>query len=162
VTPLAAPPEFALAYAAHAVIQDYEVYRALAWEYDNHRDLLPPILLAALDEARSVSPVEFDEARKAAHRARAAFAAMMQGIDAILTFSSPGAAPAGLSSTGNSRFNRLWTLMGEPCLNAPGFFNDSGLPVGVQIVARFGEDEKALRVAAFVEKALKKASGSTG
>ena len=32
--------------------------------------------------------------------------------------SAPGAAPHGLGSTGEPTFNRLWTLLGTPCVNA--------------------------------------------
>ena len=58
----------------------------------------------------------------------------------LLTFSAPGAAPKGLASTGDPRFNRLWTLMGVPCVNVPAYVAEGGLPVGVQVIARFGND----------------------
>jgi len=155
--PVEAPAALAEAYAIHATIQDYEVHRTLAWEYDNHRDLLPPILGAALDETGKVTADEYDAARRVAHRGRASIDGMMDGLDALITYSSPGAAPAGLASTGNSRFNRLWTLMGDPCINVPGYVTDAGLPVGVQVITRFGRDDKALRIAAFVENAIRAA-----
>ena len=41
------------AFRDHATIQDYEAYRTLAYEYDNHRDALSPILRASLDKAAS-------------------------------------------------------------------------------------------------------------
>ena len=44
----------------------------------------------------------------------------MADVDVILSPSAPGAPPKGLTSTGNSTFNRLWTLMGTPCVNVPG------------------------------------------
>jgi Asp-tRNA(Asn)/Glu-tRNA(Gln) amidotransferase A subunit family amidase len=75
-------------------------------------------------------------------------------VDAILTFAAPGAAPKGLASTGDARFNRLWTLMGVPCVNVPAYISEGGLPVGVQVVARFGDDAGALEAARFVEDAL--------
>jgi Asp-tRNA(Asn)/Glu-tRNA(Gln) amidotransferase A subunit family amidase len=50
-------------------------------------------------------------------------------------------------------FNRLWTLMGAPCVNVPGLF-DSGLPLGIQIVGRFGRDRSALEAALFLERAI--------
>ena len=52
-------------------------------------------------------------------------------------------------------FNRLWTLMGAPCINVPGF-HDNGLPLGIQIVGRFGRDHAALEAALFVEQAIKR------
>jgi Asp-tRNA(Asn)/Glu-tRNA(Gln) amidotransferase A subunit family amidase len=50
-------------------------------------------------------------------------------------------------------FNRLWTLMGGPCVNVPGL-SDGTLPLGVQIVGRFGRDRAALEAALFVERAI--------
>ena len=52
-------------------------------------------------------------------------------VDVILTLSAPGAAPKGLGSTGDARYNRLWTLMGVPCVNVPTLVAEGGLPVGV-------------------------------
>lgn len=153
--PVEAPAALSETYRIHAIIQDYEVHRTLAWEYDNHRDLLPPILGAALDETRNITAEEYDAARRITHRGRSSIDGMMEGLDALITYSSPGAAPAGLASTGNSMFNRLWTLTGDPCVNVPGYVTDAGLPVGVQIITRFGRDDKALRVAAFVENAIR-------
>ena len=75
-------------------------------------------------------------------------------VDVILTFAAPGAAPKGLASTGDARFNRLWTLMGVPCVNVPAHVAEGGLPVGVQVIARFGDDAGALAAARFVEDAL--------
>ncbi|MCG6122412.1 MAG: amidase [Microvirga sp.] len=154
VVPVAAAPELAAAFEAHGPVQDFEVAQALAWEYDNRRDALPPLLRRALDEAQGVTADAYDAGRRAANRARKSWSAAMEDFDSVLTFSSPGAAPASLSTTGNSRFNRLWTLIGAPCVNVPGFVNTAGMPVGVQVISRFGRDDKALRVAAFVEKAL--------
>ena len=70
------------------------------------------------------------------------------------TFSAPGVAPKGLASTGDAHYNQLWTLMGTPCVNVPAYVADGGLPVGVQVIARFGDDAGALKVAHFVEQAL--------
>jgi Asp-tRNA(Asn)/Glu-tRNA(Gln) amidotransferase A subunit family amidase len=60
-----------------------------------------------------------------------------------------------LGSTGDARYNRLWTLMGVPCVNVPAFVAEGNLPVGVQVIARYGADAKALAAARFVEKALR-------
>ena len=73
----------------------------------------------------------------------------------LLTFSAPGPAPKGLDTTGNARYNRLWTLMGVPCVNVPAYVAEGGLPVGVQVIARFGNDAGALAAARFVEEALR-------
>ena len=42
---------------------------------------------------------------------------------------------------------------GLPRINVPGF-HDNGLPLGIQIVGRFGRDHAALEAALFVERAI--------
>lgn len=142
---------FAEAFAAHQVVQDYEAAWALAHEHATGRDQLSPILRETLDAGRALDPARYDEARGIAHRARKAAFDLFEGVDAVLTPSAPGAAPEGLASTGSSIFNRLWTLLGCPCVNVPGLINPRGLPLGVQVVAPFGEDARALEVANWLE-----------
>ena len=74
-----------------------------------------------------------------------------------MTPSATGAAPAGLASTGSPIFNKLWTLTGNPCVNVTGLANPAGMPLGVQVVARFGADRTALSAADWLERALKTA-----
>jgi len=110
-----------------------------------------------ISETIGILPAEYDGARGTARRARGALAEIFGDIDILLTFSAPGAAPKGLDWTGDPRFNRLWTLMGVPCVNIPAIVADGGLPVGVQVIARFGDDAGALAAARFVEEALARA-----
>jgi Asp-tRNA(Asn)/Glu-tRNA(Gln) amidotransferase A subunit family amidase len=149
----ALPPLLKDAYEAQFVIQDYETLRALAFEYDRHRAAIGKPLRDQLERAEAISADDYDAARRTASRARRALADTMADQDVILTPSASGAAPATLSSTGDPMFNRLWTLMGAPCVNVPGFY-DSELPVGIQIVGRFGRDKAALEAALFVERAI--------
>jgi Asp-tRNA(Asn)/Glu-tRNA(Gln) amidotransferase A subunit family amidase len=147
---------FAEAWDAQAIIQDFEAHRALAWEYQTHHDEIAPKLRAKMDETAGIAPSAHVQALAVANRARAAFDGALADVDVILTYSAPGVAPKGLASTGEPRFNRLWTLLGVPCVNVTADIADGGLPVGVQIVARFGEDAKALAAAGFLEGALRK------
>ena len=143
------------AFDAHPVIQGYEANQALAFEYDHHREMLSAPLRAHLAEGSRITAEAYDAARATAKHARVALAALMSELDVILTPSAPGAAPHGLQSTGVPSFNRLWTLMGTPCLNVPGLQDAQELPLGVQIVGRFGRDRAALEAALFVENAIK-------
>jgi Asp-tRNA(Asn)/Glu-tRNA(Gln) amidotransferase A subunit family amidase len=154
VTDIELPAAVMEADVAHGFISRYEAWRSLAYEYDNFRDRIGPVLGAHLDEAAAVTADEYDGARRTAKRARQAFADMMADADVVLTLSAPGAAPRGLTSTGSPTFNRLWTLLGTPCLNVPGCRDAQGLPLGLQIVGRFGRDRAALAAGAFLEHAL--------
>jgi Asp-tRNA(Asn)/Glu-tRNA(Gln) amidotransferase A subunit family amidase len=135
-------------------VQHFEALSAFAWEYRTNYDAVPPLLRGRLDDARRFTPADYDEAQDIAIRARAALSEVFGEFDALLTLSAPGVAPKGLDSTGDARFNRLWTLMGVPCVNVPAIVANGGLPVGVQIIARFGDDSGALAAARFVEEAL--------
>ncbi len=153
VSELTLPPILEEAYRAQFIIQDYEAFRALAFEYDRHRDEVAQQLREHLDRAAAIKVEDYDAARRTASRGRRALAEAMSAIDVLLVPSAPGAAPLGLGSTGDAAFNRLWTLMGTPCVNVPGL-GDGGLPLGVQIVGRFGGDREALEAALFVERAI--------
>jgi Asp-tRNA(Asn)/Glu-tRNA(Gln) amidotransferase A subunit family amidase len=154
VRALALPDIVAQAWRIQPTVQEFEAHQALAWEYLTRYDAMPPLLRAKLDETAGILPAVYDEARGIARRARGALADTFKDIDVLLTFSAPGAPPKGLASTGDPRFNRLWTLMGVPCVNVPAYVADGGLPVGVQVIARFGDDAGALAAARFVEEAL--------
>jgi Asp-tRNA(Asn)/Glu-tRNA(Gln) amidotransferase A subunit family amidase len=150
------PGIFAEAWRAQPVVQEFEAHRALAWEYREHYDAMAPLLRAKLDESRGTTTAAYDAAIEIAHRARQTLETAFDDVDVLLTLSAPGAAPQGLASTGDARYNRLWTLMGVPCVNVPALVAEGNLPVGVQVIARYGADAKALAAARFVEQALRR------
>jgi Asp-tRNA(Asn)/Glu-tRNA(Gln) amidotransferase A subunit family amidase len=156
VRALELPDIVAQAWRIQPTIQQFEAHQAFAWEYRENYEAMPPLLRGRLDESLGLTPADYDAARALAIKARAALAETFQEIDVVLTLSAPGAAPKGLASTGDARFNRLWTLMGTPCVNIPATIADGGLPVGVQVVAGYGDDAKALAAAQFIEEALKR------
>jgi Asp-tRNA(Asn)/Glu-tRNA(Gln) amidotransferase A subunit family amidase len=145
------PAVLAAAFRAHATIQAYEAARSLASEYERHRDKLAKGVLELVEQGFAIKADAYDDARRTASQARGALADLMADVDVILSPSAPGAAPKGLGSTGSSTFNRLWTLMGPPCVNVPGMADAAGLPLGIQVIGRFGQDRAALEAALFVE-----------
>ncbi|RDJ25026.1 amidase [Bosea caraganae] len=149
---LASPPALAEAFHAHGPLQDFEATQALAWEYAERRAALPPKLRAYLDSARNVTPRQYDEARRLSRRGRAACHDVFTEIDVVISYAAPGEAPATLASTGDSKFNRLWTLLGTPCLTIPLTKGPRGLPVSFQVIGRFGADDEVIAVAKSLEK----------
>lgn len=147
----AEPEAFDQAFAVLGAIQSFEAAQALAFEYRAHAPALPPKLRAYLDAARQVGATQYDDARRLARRGRDASRGFFAEADAYLTFSAPGEAPAGLDSTGDPCFNKLWTLLGVPCANVPVTRGTRGLPVCLQVIAGFGRDAAAVAVAAALE-----------
>ncbi|GLS28894.1 Asp-tRNAAsn/Glu-tRNAGln amidotransferase A subunit [Mesorhizobium albiziae] len=148
------PSALSAARAAHLELQNFEAAMALAFEYDNHRDRLSDVLRQNLEQGRQTTPEAYDEKRRIARRARRETGALFETVDVLLTPAATGAAPEGLSSTGSPVFNKLWTLTGNPCINVPGITDASGMPLGVQVLARFGRDRMALSVAWWLQALL--------
>jgi Asp-tRNA(Asn)/Glu-tRNA(Gln) amidotransferase A subunit family amidase len=140
---------------AHSTIQNYEAALALASDLDRFGEQLSPPLRQLLSESRNISTDEYDQARRTARRARGESRQMFDTVDVFLTPSAPGAAPLGLDTTGSPVFNKLWTLIGNPCVNVPGKCDSTGMPLGLQIVGKFGRDRATLAAAAQLESCLR-------
>lgn len=142
------------AYHAHTTIQGYEAHQAMAFEYGRYRDQISPVLRKAIEVGAEIKIEDYHRALQIAEEARRETYELMTRTDVLLTASALGVAPKGLSSTGTSQFNRLWTLLGTPCINVPGLLDDCGMPLGVQVVGRYGDDRSALLAAHFLEQAI--------
>ena len=140
--------------AAHAVIQGWEAWRALAAEADHAPDALSAVLRRYLAEARLIDDATYARAQASAADARRQFADWLPPCDLLMTPSAPDEAPLGLASTGSSNFNRAWTLLGTPCVNVPGLAGLMGCPMGLQLIAAVGDDAMVLQAAAALEQAL--------
>ncbi|MEM9678123.1 MAG: amidase [Pseudomonadota bacterium] len=151
VRTIAGPDAVEAARNAHGPIQDYEARIALAHELRTAPDQLSPNLRAYLEQAEAITPDTYDAARRTANKARKASHDLFQTCDVLLMPSAPGAAAASLETTGDSVFNRMWTLLGVPAINVPGMVDKDGMPLGLQLVARFGRDRKLLQAAHWLE-----------
>jgi Asp-tRNA(Asn)/Glu-tRNA(Gln) amidotransferase A subunit family amidase len=147
-------PVLASAFRAHGTIQAYEAARSLASEYERFKDKLAKGVLELVESGFAIGADAYDDARRNASQARRALLDLMADVDVILSPSAPGAPPEGLGSTGSSTFNRLWTLMGTPCVSVPGLTDADDLPLGVQVIGRFGSDRATLEAALFVESLM--------
>jgi amidase len=154
VEELAIAPEHRGLTAAQDRIMGYELARALAYERIEHSAELSPRLAQMLDAGLSVGSAEYDACLAEAAAARAGLDRFFASCDAVLVPAAPGEAPAGLGYTGNPVFNRMWTLLGVPCVTVPARWADSGLPTGVQLVGRIRDDARLMSAAAFLERAL--------
>ena len=154
--PVSAP--LSAAYQVHQTIEAYECGIALGDEFIRHANLFSAKLYEQIKFGQAISPPLYDDARRIARQGRKASHQLFENIDIVLTISAPGAAPANLNTTGKSTFNRLWTLLGVPCVNVPGLSDASGLPLGLQIIAPFGRDLLALQVAHWLELVINRSN----
>ncbi|MFZ1968696.1 MAG: amidase [Bradyrhizobium sp.] len=155
VRELKMPEIVAEAWRIHNVVQQFEAHQAFAWEYGENYDAMPPLLRRRLDDSRHYTAADYEAARVVAAKARAALSDILRDVDVLLALSAPGVPPKGLDSTGDPRFNQLWTLLGTPCVNVPAYVAEGNLPVGVQAITDYGADAKAIAAARFIERALR-------
>lgn len=147
-------PEVAAIAEAHPVVSNNQSARALGWELANAREQISEGLRERLDFGLTRAEAEVTAALATFDRAQRAFPACMEGLDALVTPSAPGQAPAGLEWTGDPAFNLIWTSLHVPCVTVPAGNGPDGLPLGIQIVTRIGEDRQALAWAQWVAAAI--------
>ncbi len=146
------PEAFAPLAELHGTIWDYEIARCLADEQRRHRDRIREPLRAQLERGRGVAAETYDAAQRTVGECRRRLNDAMHDFDALVVPSAPGEAPEGLASTGDSVFNRVWTLLHAPCVNVPAGRGPKGLPLGVQVVGRIGDDARVLACAHWIEQ----------
>jgi Asp-tRNA(Asn)/Glu-tRNA(Gln) amidotransferase A subunit family amidase len=148
------PPPLSQLAALHPVIANIEARRALGWELAEAPTRLSPVLLERLEWARAQPIARFHEARRVQRIAIDVFRDCTDGLDAVLTPAAPGEAPKGLGSTGEASFNLLWTALRGPNVTIPAGAGPRGLPLGIQLVGRPGDDKAVLGWARWLQEAL--------
>ncbi|MGH2407659.1 MAG: amidase family protein, partial [Candidatus Limnocylindrales bacterium] len=152
--PLDPPEDHRALFDAQIAIMGFEAARSLAWELNTHSAELSVPLRDLLAAGAAVTPDAYDRARETASAAQAALPAFFDRYPAVIVPSAVGEAPVGLGNTGDPAFSRVWTLLGGPAITLPAGTGPGGLPLGVQLVGRFGDDARLLAAAARVERAL--------
>lgn len=132
----------------------FEAARALAHEHRVYAHRLGDELRDFLEEGQVCPPAIYDEAQELARRARRALPRLFAGLDVLITPSSAGEAPRGLVQTGDPVFNSIWTVLHAPCLHLPSTTGPHGMPVGIQLIGRPGNDTQFIGAAQWVEAHL--------
>jgi Asp-tRNA(Asn)/Glu-tRNA(Gln) amidotransferase A subunit family amidase len=154
VTDRELPKQFDALIDAHPIIMNSESARALGWELATHPDQLSEGLRERLAFGLDQTQAALENAYAVFEATQRAFPDAMDGLDVLVTPSAPGEAPKGLEWTGDPAFNSIWTSLHVPCVTVPAGFGPNGLPLGIQIVGRQGDDRAVLAWARWVESAI--------
>jgi Asp-tRNA(Asn)/Glu-tRNA(Gln) amidotransferase A subunit family amidase len=156
-------PAFEDAIDWHRTIMEVEMAHNLRRDYEKGRDKLSGQLRQLIERGRAHKAVDYTGAVAGIDPLNEALAAVFDEFDAILTPAAPGEAPHGLASTGNPAFCTIWTYLGVPAVTVPLLRSEAGLPLGVQLVGRRGNDARLLLTASWLVKTLRReARGRTG
>jgi Asp-tRNA(Asn)/Glu-tRNA(Gln) amidotransferase A subunit family amidase len=139
----------------HRRIANFEAARNYAYEYEQHNELVSPVLRdTVLMPGRELPLSAYVEAIEIAETFRRWLDDAFDDVDVLLTPSAAGEAPRGLGSTGDPSFNSIWTLAWTPCVTLPAGTGPNGLPLGVQLVGRRFGDAALFDAAAWVASRL--------
>ena len=116
---------------AQIQIMAYEAAAAFAPERQRQSAQFSPAFAQLLAFGQSLHGADFAAAQSLTIAARRALDAVFESVDVLLASSAEGEAPAGLGTTGNPIFYRLWTLLGNPCVHVPAGVGEHGLPSSI-------------------------------
>ncbi len=145
--PFAVPAVLHDVWQWHATIMEADLARNYHALYERGRDRLSDSLRCQLERGQRVTAVDYNNAVARIEAVSQAFDEVFDRCDAILTAATAGPAPHGLDSTGSPAFCTLWTFAGMPAVTLPLLRADNGLPMGIQLVGRRGDDARLLRTA---------------
>jgi len=135
---------------ATKTVNDVERARAMAWEWQTHRDLLSERLRATVEQGLAATPEQYTAALTLAEDERGRLKEALVGIDIVLAPCVNGEAPASLGFSGDPFFQGVWTALHAPTISLPTHRGPGGLPVGIQLVGRRYADAALLAAARWV------------
>jgi len=156
VRPVEAMPNFEQIASQHQALAAAEVALVHRDWYAQFSTLYHPKTAGLIERGQQVSPEQLATYRVGREQLRQELITLMaeHGISAWISPAAVGAAPASLESTGDPIMNLPWTYAGLPAISLPSGFSENGLPLGLQVVAGWYEDEKLLRWAEQIAQAL--------
>jgi Asp-tRNA(Asn)/Glu-tRNA(Gln) amidotransferase A subunit family amidase len=133
-------------------VNHYEGARSHRARFEQHGTRIGIRLADLVRTGLQIPEEEYQAARAVVERMRVELASLFREYPAVLTPAATGAAPAGLSATGDPANNAPWTALGVPAISVP--LQGSGAPLGLQITAAWGRDDALVAAAAEAERLL--------
>jgi Asp-tRNA(Asn)/Glu-tRNA(Gln) amidotransferase A subunit family amidase len=156
VKSVAAMADFEEIYERHNLLVAAEAAQVHAAWYAEYAGDYHAKTADLIERGKQVSHDQLQSARQGQMKLRQQLTQLMDenGLDLWISPAAVGPAPAGLDSTGDPVMNLPWTHAGLPTVSIPSGTNQTGLPLGLQIIARWYEDERLLAWSENLEKTL--------
>ncbi|HEY0878208.1 MAG TPA: amidase [Zeimonas sp.] len=154
------PIEAQQAVAGLRTVMEVDIAASFAREYDTGREYLSESLQRQIERGRTITAVDYRTAIENRERVAAAIDVLFERFDAIACPATLGTAPRASEGTGDPLMCTLWTYIGAPALSLPLLGGANGLPLGVQLVGRYGDDARLLRTSRWLtRRAIDRAAG---
>jgi Asp-tRNA(Asn)/Glu-tRNA(Gln) amidotransferase A subunit family amidase len=131
----------------HITIMNANLSAYLGERVKNFPDKFRLETIKRVNSGRGITAASYIQALNLAEVQTHAIDSLFDHYDVLLTPAAPGQAPVNLETTGKAFFNGMWTLMGVPAVSVPILSGKDGMPIGLQIIGRRGDDAKVLKVA---------------
>lgn len=143
----ASPVSFADLFNHHLCAMEYEIGRIYGPLLSKAGELIGAKLAETIRRGGSISDDAYYQSRRALATAREHFWSTMPRMVTILFPATPATAPRGIAWTGDPKYISPWTAIGGPIVTLPAGIAENGLPVGVLLCGRPGNDAVFARTA---------------
>ena len=141
----------------HRILIAYDFARVHEDWYKEYKGLYRQETADLIEKGFNIKKEDYLQAKDDRIKLRDRFKEIMnkKGIDIFISPSTTGPAPEGIDSTGDPVMNLPWTNAGLPTLTVPAGKTMKGLPLGLQLSAEYGADEKLLKWAGNITELLR-------
>ena len=154
VQPAKLPDDLRNAYDNHLTLVAGELAVSQAGLFEQYSSQYPPKVRELYLRGQEISDADRRECLQRRAGFHAVLDSMFDEFDVLLAPSAPGAALKGLTVTGDPRMNLIATHTRVPALSVPAQLSGAGLPLGVQLLGRMGQDMALLSAGALAESAI--------
>jgi len=154
VVELTLPESFNTAFEDQLLIMGSEAAAFHKPMYEKQAQDYRPKLREMLRQGLETDAVTYSRALERRVRFSADMRVLADQVDVLLTPSTPTAPLADLTNTGDTRFQGPWTSCGLPTITLPAGLAESGLPMGIQLIASPFDEAQLLSTARWCEKLI--------
>ena len=154
VEELTLPDSFSTAIEDQRTIMSVEAASFHQPMYERQAQDYQPKLREMLRRGLEIDGVSYSRALERRRHFITDMELLAEKADVLLTPSTPTPALADLTNTGNTIFQGPWTSCGLPAITVPSGLADSGLPLGIQLIAGPFQEPRLLAAAGWCEAAL--------
>ena len=154
VEELTLPESFGTAIQDQMIIMGAEAAAFHKPMYEKQASDYRPKLREMLRQGLETDATTYSKALERRLQFSADMRLLAEKADVLLTPSTPTAPLADLTNTGDTRFQGPWTSCGLPAITLPAGLAESGLPLGIQIIASPFEEARLLAAARWCERVI--------
>ncbi|MCA9070844.1 MAG: amidase [Planctomycetaceae bacterium] len=148
--PISLPVEFEKVPPMHRLIMARGAANYHRERFAKYPEDYQPAIRGLIEEGLKVSDADWQAALEFQKSSRAMILPLFEEVDVLISPASVGPAPD-RSTTGNPVMNSPWSLCGFPTLTFPMALSQDGLPMGVQLIGKPGEELNLYRTALWCE-----------